>query len=63
MIEEALQDTKGEKTITAKLLRIVTGTIYHRMKGEQEPASTEDPSYPPGSELAAPLSERPPQGD
>jgi two-component system response regulator HydG len=53
LIEETLRYTKGDKTLAAKLLGIATRTIYRRLKGESEPANTEEPLRPAASEPTA----------
>ncbi|HWT81034.1 MAG TPA: sigma-54 dependent transcriptional regulator [Candidatus Methylomirabilis sp.] len=63
LIEETLRYTKGDKTVAAKLLGIATRTIYRRVKGEQEPSSTENPSHSATSEGAASPPESPLQND
>lgn len=63
LIEETLRYARGDKTLAAKLLGIATRTIYRRMKGEPEPASTEQPSEASPSDPASLTAESPEQDD
>ena len=52
-----------QKALPARLSGIATRTIYRRVKGEQEPSSTESPSRPVVSDRAASPSESPLKND